>query len=359
MNYRSIFQRTMAYERVDRMPVIHWTGWPETHERWHEEGFPQQADAHEFFDAVPFFVRIEANLELYPPFPEETLEETDQYRIFRDASGVTLQDWKHSSCIPHYIDHALKSAADWPGFKERLQPHAARIPARLEQDIEAAAASGLPVAVGTASMMGWIRNWMGVENMCYLMFDAPEVYADMVDTLAELTCWSLDHNLPIARDLGVVPDMGFGWEDICGKSGPMVSPDIFDRHVAPGYRKIRERLEDHGVHILGLDSDGLIEPLVPNWMAAGVNLFFPVEPGTWGGTPERLRQRFGKELLMIGGYNKLALEKDPAAIDAELETHIPLLQEGGYILMPDHLITPDTPLENYLYYLDRVRRLRF
>ena len=28
--------------------------------------------------------------------------------------------------------------------------------------------------MGVASMMGWLRNWMGVENMVYMMFDAPD-----------------------------------------------------------------------------------------------------------------------------------------------------------------------------------------
>ena len=39
-------------------------------------------------------------------------------------------------------------------------------------------------------MMGWIRNWMGVENMSYLCTDDRDVYADMVMTLADLTCWA-------------------------------------------------------------------------------------------------------------------------------------------------------------------------
>ena len=44
----------------------------------------------------------------------------------------------------------------------------------------------------------------------------------------------LEEILPKMRRLGVTPDMGFGWEDICGKSGPLVSPAIFDRSVASG-----------------------------------------------------------------------------------------------------------------------------
>ena len=207
-------------------------------------------------------------------------------------------------------------------------------------------------------MMGWIRNWMGVENMSYLMYDDPDCYADMVDTLAELTCWSLDQILPKMRDMGVMPDLGFGWEDICGKTGPLVSPVIFERCVASGYRKIRNKLDEYGIGLYGLDSDGHVEPLLPNWMDAGINVIFPLEPGTWEATPEHAREKFGRELRIVGGYDKLALEKGPAAIDAELESHLELLKTGGLVLMPDHLITPGTSLENYKYYLERIRQLR-
>lgn len=296
------------------------------------------------------------NLNLYPAFEEETIEETDEYRIFRAGDGVIQQDWKHQSCIPHYIDFTLKTAADWPEYKKRLQPDPARIPANIEQQIDNCEKSGLPILVQTASMMGWIRNWMGVENMSYLMYDDPDCYADMVNTLADLTCWYLDQVLPRMKS---TPDLGFGWEDICGKTGPLVSPVIFDRCVAQGYRKMRDKLDSYGVKLLGLDSDGMVEPLIPNWMDAGVNLFFPIEPGTWGATPEHMRKRFGKELHIIGGFDKLVLEKDKAAIDAEIQRHIPLMKEGGFLMEPDHLITPGTPLANYQYYLEQIRQLRF
>ena len=359
MNYREIFQRSMNYERVDRMPVIHWTGWPETHERWYKEGYPKDCEPQEYFNGVPMWTGFGADLNLFPRFEEKTLEDTPEYRIFSDPYGVIQQDWKKTSCIPHYIDFTLKTAEDWPKFKERLQPDKRRIPENLEKDIINAANSGCPITIGTASMMGWFRNWMGVENMSYLMYDNPEVYKDMVDTVSDLVCWQFDEVLPVAKKLGVTPDMGFGWEDICGKTGPLVSPTIFEKCVAQGYRKIREKLESYDVHLLGLDSDGYIEPLLPNWLNAGVNLMFPVEPGSWGATPEKLRKRFGKDLHMIGGFDKLKLEKGPEAIDAEIEAHIDLLIEGGFIMMPDHLITPDTSLENYKYYLEKIRELRF
>ena len=48
---------------------------------------------------------------------------------------------------------------------------------------------------------------------------------------------------------------------------------------------------------------------------------------------------------------------EPTSIDAEIDRRVPLMADGGYVPLPDHLITPDTPLDDYRYYLDRIRAL--
>ena len=353
---RELWQEIMNYGEFDRMPVLHWRGWDETHERWIREGMPADVDQHEYFGATPCWALVSIDSGIWPAFTEEVLEETEEYRIFRDSDGVIKQDWKHKSCIPHFIDFTFKEAKDWPAFKERLQPDPGRIPENLDERIAQAEASGAPIEIKAASMMGWTRNWMGVENMSYLIYDAPDVYADIVNTLADLSCWAIDQIMPRMK---TTPDFGQCWEDICGKSGPLVSPHIFQKHVAPGYRKIREKLESYGIRFLVVDCDGFVEPLVGHWLDAGVNVQFPVEIGTWNADPHALRKKFGKELRIFGGFNKLVLEKDRAAIDAEIERRLPLMKEGGFVILPDHLITPGTPLENYKYYLERIRELRF
>lgn len=356
MCYRDQFRKIMHYESFDRMPVLHWNLWPETRARWIDEGLPPGEDEAEFLDAKKKWVRVRIDLELYPPLIEEVLEETREFRIFRNRDGVVQKSRRDRSSVPQYLDHALKDARQWPAFKKRLAPDPGRIPHDLDARIAEAEQSGCPVAVTCASLMGWIRNWMGVENMSYLMHDDPEVYADMVRTLAELTCWGLDQVVPRMKS---PPDLAVGWEDICGSTGPLINPTFFEKHVAPGYRMIRRRLDHHGIDFYAVDCDGLIEPLLKGWLAAGVNLHYPVEIGAFGADPLALRRKFGKELRMIGGFDKRALELDRAAIDREIARRVPLMEEGGYIVLPDHHITPDTPLENYQYYLDRIRSLRF
>jgi len=356
MNARILWQQIMHYGEFDRLPVIHWDGWDETLERWYDEGMPRDQNVHEYLDAVPNWAWLGADLKLFPRFEEEVVEETDEYRIFRNEEGVVCQDWKHKSCIPHYMEFTLKTADDWPEYKKRLQPDPARLREDLDSAIRQAEKSELPIVIGTASMMGWIRNWMGVENMSYLIHDDRDCYADMVNTLADLTCWSIDQIVP---HMSTIPDFAFGWEDICGKSGPLVSPAIFDESVAPGYRRIRDKLESYGVKLLAVDSDGFVEPLIQHWLDAGVNVQFPLERGTWKAYPEEIRRKFGKELRIIGGFDKFVLERGRAAIDKEIADRLDLVREGGYLMEPDHVITPGVSLADYQYYLDRVRKLRF
>jgi len=355
MTIRELWQSIMHYDEFDRMPVIHWTEWPETRERWISEGMPPDVDEHEYFDAVSAWAGVGVELGLHPPFEEEVIEETDEYRIFRDEVGVIKKDWKHRSCIPQFIDHPFKTAADWPEFKKRLQPDAARIPDDLDERIRRAEDSGLAIAVPGASMMGWIRNWMGVTNMSYLMYDDPDCYTEMVDTISDLVCWGLDQLVP---RMHTTPDICHGWEDICGKTGPLVSPAVFEKHVARGYRKVRGKLDEHGIRLYSIDTDGDVAALLRNWLDAGVNVQFPVEIGTWNADPMAYRKKYGRELRIVGGFNKLALEKGRDAIDVEIERRIPLMKDGGYLPMPDHLITPGVPLDDYKYYLDRIRALR-
>ena len=138
-----------------------------------------------------------------------------------------------------------------------------------------------------------------------------------------------------------------------------MSPDIFDECVAPGYRKIRNKLESYGVKLLSIDTDGDVARLIGHWLEAGVNVQFPIELGTWNADSMAYRKKYGKELRIIGGLNKLALEKGRAAIDEEIQRRLPLMRDGGYVVLPDHLITPDTPLADYKYYLEQIRALRF
>jgi hypothetical protein len=366
-DYRSLFRDIMSYRPCDRMPVVHWGEWRETRERWLAEGLPFSRELHEYLKAVPLWASFidgdswlgvgseqdDINVGLFPPFETEVIEEADDYWIRKGADGVIRQEWKHRSGIPHDIGYTLRGAKDWDEYKRRLQPDPRRIAPDIEERLRKKLSSKLPVCFAAGSLMGWIRNWMGLENMVYLMFDRRDVYADMVMTIADLTCWAADQILP-----RIQADLAHSWEDICGRGGPLISPDVFDECVAPGYQRIRRKLEEYGVSLYSVDSDGDISALIGHWLDAGVNILFPLEVGPFKGDANKYRKKYGKSLRLMGNFNKLALEVGRAAVDAEIERLIPLMKEGGYIITSDHHITPGVALNDYRWYLDRIRSLR-
>ena len=357
MTHREQFNNIMNYGPCDRMPVVHWAQWGETHARWVSEGLPADKNVNEFFGVPGIWTGAWYDNALFPKFEWKLIEDRGDSHVFQDQTGVICQAWKKSSNIPHYMDFTLKTPQDWEKhYKWRLQPDPKRLPTpeNLANNIRHNNECGLPVAFGTGSLMGWIRDWMGVENLAYFQHDHPDVFKDMVDTIADLVCWSADQLLPHIK-----ADFGLGWEDICGRCGPFVSPDIFKKCVAPGYAKIRAKLEQHGVRLYGIDSDGDISALVGPWLDAGVNVQFPIEVGTWKADGMAFRKKYGRELRIIGHFDKMTLEKSRAAVEAEFERLKPLMADGGYFMMPDHLITPGVALKDYQWFLERWAQIRF
>ena len=143
-----------------------------------------------------------------------------------------------------------------------------------------------------------------------------------------------------------------------GATGRWYLPRYSTSAWRPG-RKIRNKLEEYGVKLYSIDSDGDVTDLVGHWLDAGVNGQFPIEVGAFKGDAMYFRKKYGKELFIMGNFDKLALEKGHAAISAEIERLLPLMKEGGFIMMPDHMITPGVSLEDYRWYLEQVRQLRF
>jgi hypothetical protein len=84
---------------------------------------------------------------------------------------------------------------------------------------------------------------------------------------------------------------------------------------------------------------------------------FPVKVGTWGADPIDFRREYGEDLLMLGGFDKRILARSKKEIDQEAHRLTPLVEAGGYIGFCDHLVPPDVPLENYIFYLETVRRV--
>lgn len=361
MTDRERFLATMNYQPRDRAPLWDFGFWKETVENWQADGLPEFTENHHFL-AGRFFGMDEYQggglpCGLCPPFEVKVLEDRGDSEVIIDAEGVQLLRQKRMGSIPRHLSHTLVDRESWEThFRWRLDPQE---PQRFNADYY----QRLPlwrdttrnsvIMVGAGSSYGWIRNWMGVEAVSYLVYDEPELFEEMIETIGDCVCAAIE---TACRD-GAQFDVVSLWEDMCYNAGPLLSPAHFKRYLVPHYKRIMEVAHRHGIQHAWVDCDGKIDELVPLWMEAGVDIMFPMEVGVWGQDPIEFRRRWGKDLRLMGGFDKHILARTKADIEAEIIRLAPLVEEGGFIPFCDHRVPPDVPLGNYLHYLYLARKI--
>jgi len=355
MNDRERFLATMNYEPHDRVPWGEMGFWPETIEVWHKQGMPQDVHLADFFGFDRLREGIDVSLDLMPGFDPEVLEETDEYRVVRRATGVTAKEFKgeHSFRMPQWLAFPLHTRDDWEHeFKPRLNPDSpARYPLYWEEKVRMWDRRDYPLTMRMGSVYGWLRNWMGLEAICLALYDDPEWVQMMMDDLVDFCCAAASRAL---EDVDL--DYILLWEDMAYKTAPHISPAMFREFMLEPYKRLTGFIRDHGIDLIFVDSDGYSEPLLPLWMEGGVNGFYPIERAA-SMDAVHLRERFGRELRLMGGIDKRAMIAGPAEIDAELARVAPLCAEGGFIPWCDHHVPPDVPLTHYRYYVEQMKEM--
>ncbi len=352
---RERFNRQMHFQPFDR--TFHWEFgyWDECFRDWpmfRDNAIRSNREAEVFlgFDRLGLW---ESNLWMNPPFAEEILSEQGGTRIIRNADGLLAEvPADGHDTIPHFLKASVETPDDWRRVKEerfRRDDPARKI------DVESVrlahpADRVYPLGVYCGSMIGKVRDMLTFEGLAYACEDYPEMVEDMVETCCVMAEDCLDQVLP-AMDF----DFAWGWEDICYKNGPLVSPEFFRGVVVPRYKRIRKKLAAAGIDLWFTDCDGDLRPLLPDLLDCGINCLFPHEVNG-SGPPTDLLDQYPGELRIMGGFDKMALGAGREAIRQNMENLAPWVQRGGFIPFCDHRCPPNVDPDDYLYYLDLKRR---
>ena len=368
MTMRERVLRILRYEEYDWMPVVHFGFWDELYDKWEAEGrIPGGEERKELgrgngermvaeklgFD-IGWGDGASPSNGLHPGFQWKILRTfPDGSRHVRQSDGVTVMDHPGVLSIPSEVDHLLKDRASW---EEHYLPRLQWIPDRIKagdfavcQREDRAELQSLYAG----SLIGWARNWIGIEGLSYMLADDPELVREIIDTIGGLLLRVVGEFL----ERGAKPDYLHFWEDICFNKGPLVNPAFFREACAPWYGKITDVARKHGVGFASVDCDGCIDSLVPIWLENGVNVMFPIEVGTWAASIRPWREKFGREIRGVGGMDKRVFAIDRPAIDAEIERLRPLVDLGGYIPCPDHRIPLEAEWDLVRYYCDRMHEI--
>ena len=354
---RDRFLKLMRGQPVDRAPFFPCFGpWPETLQRWRREGLPADADWMRLcgFEG-DLRHRHPANAFLCPGIEPRVLADEGETQIIIDSFGVRQRERKDRGSMPEFLSFLVSNRADWEQVKPRLAldaPGRLPPPDRWQAYCAANAVRSEPCYAGDLPIgfFGGPRQLMGYEALAYAFYDDPALIEDMLDTLCDL--W-------VAFFPGVLraapADVFFIWEDMCFKTGPLISPELFRRFLVPRYQRFTAALREAGIDIIMVDSDGDPRLLVDAWLEGGVTCLFPWE--TQMGLDITAVRRQYPTLQMIGGINKYALALGRAAIDDELRKIPFMLQSGRYLPAVDHFVPPDVSWDNYRYFCERLHHL--
>jgi hypothetical protein len=304
----------------DRLPMVEWAAWwDKTTDRWKQEGFPQS-------------LSWEGSLQYFG---------LDELHCIVAAPAVP-QAASHGAPV-------INSEADYDRLKptifadtviEDLKTNAMKLKSRHE-------AGEINIRLWLDGFFWFPRRLFGIEQHLFAFYDQGELMHRVNRDLCDFNLRALAELFTILK-----PDfIGFA-EDMSYNHGPMLSRELFREFLLPYYQKINPYIKAHGSRIL-VDSDGDITVMVPWLIEAGIEGVYPLERQA-GVDINALRGAY-PDFIMLGGYDKMVMNKGEAAMRAEFERILPAMRSSRYIPSVDHQTPPGVSFEDYRIYIQLFR----
>lgn len=322
-----------------------------------EEWFAQGASREEVeliafdWDYVPT-MECGGNTGIINPKKHVILEDTPEFMVRTNEFGKKEKLYKKSASVFHPLEYPVRNMDDWVNIKSQYEYNEKRIDWDKVAAAKKSQKEGVLIIANIPGGFDLPRTLMGEEVLCFCYYDQPELMDDILDTVGNTAYRVLDR---ISDEL--IVDVLHVHEDMAGKNGPLIGPDLVIEYIKPYYKKFWEMLSSKGTKIFSQDSDGNMSPIVDAFLECGVTQMYPMEPAA-GMDVVELRKKYGKRLALKGGIDKHVLRMNKQDIRDELEYKMqPLMKAGGMIFALDHRIPNGTPLENYKYYVELGREI--
>ena len=359
MTPRERFRKIMHFEQPDAIPLWDLEGLTEGAIRqWCLDGMPTGRNVREFigFDE---YAHIPLSANPIPSFLPRTIAEDEESVTTIDAYGFKVKTIKAQAVPPtiyYYVEGSVKDRADWEAMKKRYDPtDIRRRPTYWGEDMfEHYRTLDRPVALtlvwgpGRGSKNGYM---LGQEEFLHALTDQPAFVHDIFDFWA-------DFLIELVRELVEKSPPDFVWlneDGLAYKNSTLVSPKMYREMWLPYVKRVTDFLHGHGVEFVGHYTSGNIQPLIPTFLDAGMNLFGPLEVAS-DMDAVALRKEYGRDVLLMGNIGRAALMAGPDAVEREFTRKVPwLMEQGGYIPAIDDMVLPDISLEAMMRYVELVR----
>jgi len=377
MNARERFLETALFGKPDRIPLALGDVRLATRRSWIKQGSPKNQSVPEYLNFEMCTLRSinitsypsegfewtpnpsAVNLGPIPPFEYKIIREDERYRVWVDSLGVTQMgfqsDWEDGwsgFATRVFMEFPVKSRKDFLEIKKRYNPDdPRRYPKNWSKLAEKYRKRDYPLSANIRGPFWWARDMIGLKGIASGIYKEPELIKEIMDFCAEFHVKALHRAL---EDVDV--DYVIMNEDMAYKKGPMIGPKAVEKLMGSAYREIVKFLQDYGVKVIGVDSDGNVEPLIPVWLKLGINCITPCEVAADMDVVKLGRQY--PRLVMMGGIDKRELAKDRKSIRKEVMYRVPpMIERGGYLPGVDHAVPPDISLENFKYFVSLLKKI--
>jgi len=205
--------------------------------------------------------------------------------------------------------------------------------------------------------MGWglfERTWLmrGFENALMDIIAEPEFYDELIGRITEIY-------VEMVRACKDINADGFLFGDDWGdQRGVIVGPDLWREHIKPCWKKVYEEVHKQS-KIAMSHSCGSIHDILEDVIEIGLDVYESVQPEPNNMNPYELKKKFGDRITFWGclGTQSIIPFGTAEEIVAEIDKLCAEMGKGGgYILAPTKPLQGDTPVENAVAIIDRLRK---
>ncbi|MEG2456111.1 MAG: uroporphyrinogen decarboxylase family protein, partial [Oscillospiraceae bacterium] len=284
-------------------------------------------------------------LPYHSPEDHITLEELDEWGIGHRATPTSMH--MTQMFCPLRSDDSEEGAREYP-----LPTYSAKNNAHLKEQVAALHASGI-ASVGNMQCTIWETSWYirGMENLMMDMMTEEESAEILLDRVTEMSI----QRAQLYTAAGV--DILYLGDDVGMQQSIMMSEALYTAWIKPRLKRVIDAARAINPKVIVFyHTCGYVEPLIPHFIDAGIDVLNPVQPECMDF--ERIFKLFGDKLSFHGtiGTQSTMPFGTPAEVQEQVRRNLTIAGEkGGLFVAPTHLLEPEVPWENIRAYVAACR----